>query len=567
MLVKVPAAVDVNGLVAALKLSPTKSRNLADKIYYFLSLLVAHNDNFRLNEQNGGYRNICSVPIKKVLGNSDYSLILNILLCAENPIIESNNSWHNPSSADKDGFCKGYRLVGKYNSGEGVFKTLSERLSNLVSRGNFDDHDSTEINSEYQFLNNKFAQHKLMVHPAAFEYIYSFGQELLFRIKENNHYQIELVHNLIGRWLYYLDMIERRKIWCSVSSTNHRLSSSITNLPRILRQFLLCDNQLLGMVDISSSQPYILASVMSDSFFTDIDTGYNLFTIYPELYFHLTDNGYISNNTFTSDFKYYSTYTGNTINNYISSITYNSFYSNSSNDTTSFMWCSFFTPDEISSISKYKQSPFSDDFYTHVINSSQSTKGIVQLSDIQMQRQKLKGSFMYVLFDDNQGHRNHNPNIQMVKSEFPGVDRWIREAHKVIGKTNFAHLLQRAESYLILKTVCKELIDLYPDIPIFTIHDALLCTPNHLPVITSHLKNRLSEITGVDVGAKMKYPQIDLKPQVKDIDNEWDDIRPITTEEKYNKVSGGVFSSNVKRGSDFLKKSGQNFLEGIDGVL
>ena len=567
MKIKVPAAVNVNVLVAALNLSPSKSRNLAEKIYYFLSLLVAHNDNFRLNEDNAGFRNICSIPIKKVLGNSDYSLILEILLRAENPIIETNNSWYNPAAADKNGFCKGYRLVGKYNSGEVVFKTLSDRLSNLVSRGNCEETGTTEINSDYQFLTEQFELHQLTIDAAAYNYIHEFGLELISRVEDNNPYQIKLVHNLVGRWLYYIDKIQRKELWCSVSSKNHRLSSSITNLPKILRQFLLCDNQLLSMVDISSSQPYILASVMSASFFIDTSIGYNLFTIYPELYYQLNDKGYITTNTFKSDINYYSTYSGYTINNYISTITYNSFNSNSSNGTPSFMWCRFFTPEEVNSLSRYKQSPFNDDFYSHVIKSSQSSKDSIQQTDIQKQRQKLKGSFMYVLFDDNQNHRNHNPNIQLVQTEFPGVDKWIREAHKTIGKTNFAHLLQRAESYLILKTVCRELIDLYPDIPIFTIHDAILCHANDLPVITSHLKNRLSEITGVTVGAKMKYPQIDLKPQIGDIEEIWKEIQPVTTVEKFNKVSGGVFSSNVTRGSDFLKKSGQKFLDGIDGVL
>jgi hypothetical protein len=561
MKIKVPAAVEVNELVAALKLSPTKSRNLAEKIYYFLSLLVAHNDNFRLSKDNAGYRNICSVQIKKVLGNTDYSLILQILLRPENPIIESNNSWHNPTVADKNGFCKGYRIVDRYNSGEVVFKTLSNRLSNLVSRSN--KKAPAEIKAEYKFLTDKFEQHKLTIHEAAYNFVYDFGEELIARVINDNQYQIDMVYNLIGRWLYYLEKIEKKDLWCSVSSKNHRLSSSLTNLPRLLRQFILCDDQLLGMVDISSSQPYILSSIMSNSFFTDTVNGYNLSTIYPELYYQLIKLEYVSTNAFTSDNNYYSTYSGNTINNYIASITYNSFINNSidnninssssysSSPSSSFMWCSFFTPSELKSISRYKLAPFDDDFYTYVIK---STSGDIDHSEIESQRQRLKSSFMFILFDDNQNHRKNNPSIQLVQSEFPGVDRWIREAHKVIGKTNFAHLLQRAESYLILKTVCKELIDLYPDIPIFTIHDAILCHPNHLPVVTSYLKNRLSEITGVDVGAKIKYPQIDLKPQIGDIEEIWKDIQPITTAEKFDKVSGGVFSSNVKRGSNFLKK-------------
>ena len=160
---------------------------------------------------------------------------------------------------------------------------------------------------------------------------------------------------------------------------------------------------------------------------------------------------------------------------------------------------------------------------------------------------------MYVLFDDNKNHRNHNPNIQVIKNEFPGVDRWLTEAHKVIGKTGFAHLLQRAEAYLLLNTVCREINEQFPDIPLFTIHDALLSHEEHIPVITSHLKKRLTQITGVSVGVKIKRPQIVLEPQIGDIEDAWKHIQPITTAQKFDKVSGGVFSSNVKRGSDFLK--------------
>jgi hypothetical protein len=545
----------VNGLVTGLNLSPTKSNNLTDKIYYLLSIIVTHNDNYRLNEDNGGYRNICSIQIKKVLGNKDFYFILDLLLNPDNPIIETNHSWYHPKTGGKKGFCNGYRLVEKYNTGNVVFKTLSDRLSDLISGDSSEENDVDEINEDYSFLFEQFERHNLSIDPSVYKYIQSFGKELATRVDDHNPFQITLVHNLIGRWLYYLEKFESKELWYSVSSKNHRLSSSITNLPKILRQFLKCDNQLFGMLDVSSSQPYILASVMSNNFFNGINKGYNLSTIFPELYHQLNDTGYINNDTSNINNKYYSTYSGTSFKTYITTNSNNSFINNSYTGTSSFMWCSFFTPVEMTSISRYQQSPFSDDFYSHVIRTYQNSMGIVNQTDIQIERQKLKGSFMYVLFDDNNNHRTHNPNIQMVQTEYPGVDKWIREAHKVIGKTRFAHLLQRSESYLLLNVVCRELNEYYPDVPLFTIHDAILCHPNHLQVITSHLKNRLSEITGVNVGVKMKYPQIDPEPQLKDIDSEWDKIGSITTIQKYNKVSGSVFSSNVKRGSDFLKKN------------
>ena len=161
MKIQVPAAVDVNGLVAGLNLSPTRSQNLINKTYYFLSLIVAHNDNFRLNEDNDGYRNICSVPIKKVLGNDDYYIILNLLLHNSDPIVETNHSWHNPAAADKKGFCMGYRLTRKYNTGELVFKTIPTKISKAAAQHIPDETVDDEMNSKYQFLHDQFDKHRL----------------------------------------------------------------------------------------------------------------------------------------------------------------------------------------------------------------------------------------------------------------------------------------------------------------------------------------------------------------------------------------------------------------------
>ena len=291
MKIKVPENIDVNSLVTGLNLSPTKSNNLTDKIYFLLSLIVTHNDNYRLNEDNGGYRNICSVAIKKVLGNKDFYFILDLLLNPDNPIIETNHSWYHPKNGSKKGFCNGYRLVEKYNTGIVLFKTLSDRLSDLISGDSSEENDVDETNEDYSFLFEQFERHNLSIDPSVYKYIQSFGKELVTRVDDNNPYQKILVHNLIGRWLYYLEKFESKELWYSVSSKNHRLSSSITNLPKILRQFLKCDNQLFGMVDVSSSQPYILASVMSKNFFNGINKGFNLSTIFPELYHQLNDNG------------------------------------------------------------------------------------------------------------------------------------------------------------------------------------------------------------------------------------------------------------------------------------
>ncbi len=84
-------SLDVAGLVDALKASPTRAANLKYKIYYFLSLITDTNDNYRLNDNNGGYHNLCSSELKKVLGGKDFYVIRDLLMKPVDPIIEVDN--------------------------------------------------------------------------------------------------------------------------------------------------------------------------------------------------------------------------------------------------------------------------------------------------------------------------------------------------------------------------------------------------------------------------------------------------------------------------------------------
>jgi len=56
--------------------------------------------------------------------------------------------------------------------------------------------------------------------------------------------------------------IHRGDIYIKVNQTNNRLDSNFTNMPKILRQFVRIEGKPLWGVDISNSQPYMLALVM-----------------------------------------------------------------------------------------------------------------------------------------------------------------------------------------------------------------------------------------------------------------------------------------------------------------
>ena len=294
MIVQVPKSVNVKELVEELKLSATRSKSIKNKTYYFLSLLVLTNHNYNLNEKTEGYRSISSVFMRKIFGRKDYYIIIKLLSDPSDPIIESKRSWRSSKNGIRKGYCIGYRLAQKYNSGEIEYKTCQKKTQDRINKHLKDDAKENFDDNKYKFLYDQFKIHTLSIDPSVNDYIQSFGQSLLSRINDNE-YQASMVLNLIGRWLYFVEKIKNNDLWYKVSPDNYRLNSSITHLKKTLRPFLLCNGKPLGMIDISASQPYFLSSIMSNTFFTGNTGGFNLQSIYPEVFDVLVSKGYISN--------------------------------------------------------------------------------------------------------------------------------------------------------------------------------------------------------------------------------------------------------------------------------
>jgi len=581
MRVIVPKSVNVKQLVQGLNLSPTRSENLKNKIYYFLSRIASTNYNFNLNEKNDGYIHISSVIMRKVMGRKDYYLILELLSDSEDPIIETNNSWLSSHKNDSKGYCKGYRITQKFNTGEVEFKTLPGKFHKRIIKHMPDEAEVILMTEKYQFLLNQFKSHTFSFDPQVYDYIWSFGHKLLSLVRDHNEYQTRMVYNLIGRWLFFVEKIENNDLWHNVSASNHRLNSSITNLKRMLRPFLLCDGKPFGMIDISASQPYFLSSVMGTSFLTDTGEGFNLRSIYPEVWEEMVSKGCICTNistTYTGDtfnnnsISAHSASNGlinncidnssstNNFNNDISASANSNSFSASSNSISSsgstifpsFMWGQFLSGKEVESIMNYQRSPFDNDFYKHLFSTYQSMTGSIE-DFCPEQRQKLKDTMMFILFENNWKHRNNNENIRMFQIVFPGVDKWISQILKTIGKTKFSYLLQRAESYLVLNVGCREFNERFPTAPLFTIHDAICTFEEYLPDLQELILGRFYEITGIKVGVKTTFVKSNPEPKPEDIEHEWSKIRPFDSLKNNRGINHGVFISNIERGSEFLK--------------
>lgn len=548
MNVAVPASVNVKELVGSLKLSPTRTKSIKNKIYYFLSLVLGTNHNAALNEKSVGYRRISSVMMKKIMGRKDYYLIIQLLTDPKCPIIESNKSWHNGKQGG-EGSCQGYRLCDAYNTSEEIWKTIPAKFQRRIEKHNKNKIKDNFDDSKFQFLYKQYDNNKLKLDTSVYDYIKSFGQQLLLRA-DGSEFQTNLVLNLIGRWLYYIEKIENENIWRQVSQANWRLNSRLTQLNRTLRPFLLYNGKRLVEVDVQASQPYILSAVMRDDFITGNEGFFNLQSISPKAFQKLQDAGYITSYSRDSNYSFgYTSYSGTTLHT-----EFNPDLGSSTGDikrTISFMWGSFYNDMELESIRSYQNAPFSNDFYRYMVNIVKS-KTEIKTQDEDVLRERIKKSMRLLLFDDNKDHRTHGIYLKIFKELYPGVEKWTYDILKKIGKKEFSYLLQRAESYIVLDVISRDFHDKFPSAPIFTIHDAICTYPEYIQPLAELTNKHFLNIIGTPVGLKIKPWQPETSPSILDINKEWAKIKSVVTLQDYMEKKHSVFPPNIARGREFL---------------
>jgi hypothetical protein len=515
--VAIPISVDVKALIRDLNLSKTRAKNLRQKVYYFLSRLVLSNSNYRLRKKSKGYCNLCSKQLKALLLTDDYYLIKKQLLNPNDPIIQIKKGQAGRQYKNKR--CKSYRLVKKHNTGLVTFVTLSKKFSKRLDSHNEFKVEKDMITEKYGFLINQYNTNDATFDPKVYHYINRFAALLNERMETENVYQEQMLKNIIGRWVYNVKKIKNKQITVSVSPKNHRLNSILTHMPRKLRGFIRINGEKLICIDISSSHNYILCKIMQRSFFIDKKEGFNLYTIYPTLYYELINRQLIIEDSNVMNYKL-------------------------------FMWSEFFTDLELINLNYYTQSPFDDDFYLYTLKKFDSNKVFSK-----SERDAFKGEMMRVLYDKSIYMRNLNDGVCKFKSVFPAVDKWILQMHSLIDNKRFALLLQRAESYLLLYLVGREFNRLYPDAPLFTIHDSLHTTEPYIEQLYTITKNIVKDVIGIEPGVKIKPEILSVEPKLEDVDEEWKKIAPIISEQLLDNHIGEYLKSNVQIGLQYLKKN------------
>lgn len=544
----IPTSVDVKSMVSGLNLSDTLSKNLKHRICYILSRIVVHDDNMEFYEDNDYYRTMCSENMKDILGPRYYRHAMNLLMDTDDPVIECNQSYQTGK------YCKSYRLTDKYNTGEVEYRSLPDDLDmvNRIKKSRPSYMEGLVMMDKYDFLISQFDKHRLSVEPSLYEYIFNMYQKLMERVVKDNKYQQMIIHNLIGRWLKILDRLNEGDLNPMVSGKNHRLNSLFTQIPKNLRPWILCDGMPLIGVDVKACQPYLLATVMKDEFYSFSIEGYNLKTIYPSLYQDLYNRNMVKGIWDTgNDWVISSTgYTTNYVINNTLTISNNISKTSSTIKYSPFMWCHFFEPTEIKNIQEYQSIPFKEDYYSFVIKTNSDTE--ITPEELEKERTSFKKSTMYILFDGNQSRRKNNPKVKYMNQCYPGVNKWLELALEHIGGKELSYILQRSESYFLLNKVSRRFSHENPNAPIFTIHDGLYTHEEYVDHLQTLITDTGLELTGILPGVKIEYPRIEIIPSFEDVNNHWKKVKWVTNQKQFDKKKRRVFQSNIDRAFKFI---------------
>lgn len=469
---KYPENLDLESLYLTNGYSPTVRKNMIIRTLKIVSRLIP--TNYNQYQFKKDYYVFLNSKFKRGILYNYYTDFHNELINCEKPVIEMSSSYKVGEET------KFYRLTEQYrNSKIKIFEYKEKK----------DKKDNGD------FISNQFFKHKLSFNIKVNQYLFNFYKEVDNRLKTDT--QRILIKNYIGRNLNIIKEISNKEIYFGRSNSNKRFYSSITSLNRIIRPFLLINNEEIISIDIKSAQPYILASIIKKTF-------------------------YLKENT--------KTYSYNNINNKISgALLFTRFY----------RW-------NDKELEKFRNIKFEDDFYSLVL------KGELGRDPTKIERERLKSKTMLFLFFNNQKARKEN-ELSFLVNQFPEVNRFIVRALDSLGERKFSFILQRAESLLVLDICAKEFNDTFPDEPFYTIHDAILSTSKNSDFIYKLMEKRLSEHTGIKPGLKLEHPNMSVIPSEFDIHRITEKIIKRSREIKnvYNAVE--VIGSNLTSFEDFIR--------------
>jgi hypothetical protein len=495
--IRIPSNIDYDQLFSTIEGKDSYKKELIDATYVVLSFLYPSKDYIKATNGFEGFKSINNEEINKVIRNrfgKVKSLLMGLnshstkAILIEIPEYQPGISSMRYKLNDELFLNPGEKLVA-------IGPNAERRLLRFETEGikKYEDFKST-----YQFLLDKY-ESDITIDDDAFDYVIKLKSVLLEKVSKFDGDKDEMTNRInenIKDMKSKIRSIKNKKFRPSVSNSNHRLISVITNLNRELRYYLKINGNRLVEVDMKSSQPYVLGSILTNSFFSgDSNIDFSLIRIYPQLYNQLN---YIVNQS-TDD---------------VTSLIKNSIYNNKEGFPKYFMTGGL---DFCKEVQTYRNLPFKEGFYPHLNDT---------FLNGDFETQKVKDNVMLLLNFQNLSARNHISLIQNFKSYFPNINLFIESLNNFKKlKSTIAILMQRSESYLFLLVGCKAVNKQLPNVPFLTIHDSILIEERYSELTKRILDESITNSTQLDAGISIKKPNNPIENINEIAESKWFELK------------------------------------------
>lgn len=490
--IKIPSNIDYDQLFSKIEGKESSKKEQIDATYVVLSFLYPSKKYITETKGFDGFKSINNEVMNKIIRNRFGDVKNRLLDINSHPsgaILIVNRKYQSGVKS------MSYKLNEELfsNPGEKWVELGSNAEKRLIEYEQGGIAKLEDFKLSYKFLLDQYKSN-ITIDSEAVNYVTTLKSLLLEKVNQFDGDKDEMtkrVNDTIKGMNFKIRAIQNKNFRPSVSMSNHRLNSVITNLNRELRYYLRINGNRLVEVDIKSSQPYVLGSILTDNFFTgDSNIEFSLINIYPMLYNQLN---YINNKSTTV----------------ITSLIEKSIYNNKEGFPKYFMSGGL---DNCQEVQSYRNLPFKDGFYQHL--NSTYFNGEYDI-------QKIKDQIMLVLNLRDLNKRKQIELIQSFKENFPEINSFIESLNNFKSlKSAVAILLQRSESYLFLRVGCKVVSEQLHDVPFLTIHDSILIEEQYSEVVPPILKYSINSFTGIEPGVSIKViddPMTTLKLDIEEI--------------------------------------------------
>lgn len=494
-LIRIPANIDYDQLFSKIEGKEIYKKELIDATYVVLSFLYPSENYIKATNGFEGFKSINNEEMNKIIRNR-FSKVKELL---------TDENSHSSGAILKviTKYKKGVKPMS-YKLNEKLFLNPGERWVVLGSNAEkrllkFEQEGIKKYEDfklTYKFLLDQY-QSNIIIDSEALSYVTTLKSLLLEKVNQFDGDRVEMtqrVNNTINGMNSNIIAINKKNFRLSISKSNHRLNSVITRLYRELRYYVRINGNQLVEVDMKSSQPYVLGSILTNDFFTgDTSIDYSLTCIFPQLYSQLY---YIVSNPTSG----------------ITSEIEKSIYNNKEGFPKYFMSGGL---DNCQEVQTYRNLPFKEGFYSHLSKT---------FFNGDFGTQKVKDDIMLVLNLKDLNKRKHIELIEKFKIQFPNINSFIESINNLKSfKAAVAILLQRSESYLFLLVGCKAVNEQLIDIPFLTIHDSILIEEQYSELTKQILEQRLHSFTGIEPGISVKViedPMTTIDMKIEEIWNE-----------------------------------------------